>query len=45
MHVKGGKSMNSHDDRERFRIYFFWDDETSRIVIGYLPGHLHTKDS
>ena len=45
MHVKGGKSMNSHDDRERFRIYYFWDDDSNRIVIGYLPGHLHTNQS
>ena len=41
MHIKGGKSMNSHDDRERFRIYYFWDDDAYRIIIGYLPGHLH----
>ena len=45
MHLKGGKSMNSHDDRERFRIYYFWDDDSNRIVIGHLPGHLHTNQS
>ncbi len=45
MHVKGGKSMNSHDDRERFRIYYFWDDDLNCIVIGYLPDHLHTDKS
>ena len=40
MHIKGGKSMNSSDPRERFRIYYFWDDQDQRIVIGYLPDHL-----
>ena len=45
MHVKGGKSINSHDDTERFRIYYFWDDDNNRVVIGYLPGHLHTDQS
>ena len=40
MHIKGGKSMNSSDPRERFRIYYFWDDDDQRVVIGYLPDHL-----
>ena len=40
MHVKGGKSMNSFDDSERFRIYYFWDDNDQRVIVGHLPGHL-----
>lgn len=44
MHVKGGKSMNSSEDSERFRIYYFWDDDDQRVVVGYLPGHLHLSE-
>ena len=45
MHVKGGKSMNSSEDSERFRIYYFWDDDDQRVVIGHLPGHLHLSEN
>lgn len=37
VHLKGS---NSRDRRLGFRMYYFWDDETSRVVVGYLPGHL-----
>lgn len=36
-HLKGG---NSRDERHGFRLYFFWDPETSRVIVGHLPGHL-----
>jgi len=36
-HLKGS---NSRDGRIGFRMYYFWDDESSRVVVGYLPGHL-----
>lgn len=36
-HLKGS---NSRDGRLGFRMYYFWDDETSRVVVGHLPGHL-----
>jgi hypothetical protein len=36
-HLKGS---NNRDERLGFRMYYFWDDETSRAVVGYLPGHL-----
>ncbi len=36
-HLKG---RSSRDGRHGFRLYFFWDAETSRVVVGYLPGHL-----
>ncbi len=45
MHIKGGKSMNSSDPRERFRIYYFWDDEDQRVIIGYLPDHLPLSEN
>lgn len=36
-HLKGS---NSRDGRLAFRLYYFWDAETARVVVGYLPGHL-----
>jgi len=36
-HLKGS---NSRDGRLSFRLYYFWDAETARVVVGYLPGHL-----
>lgn len=31
---------SSRDSRFSLRIYFFWDDETRRAVVGWLPSHL-----
>ncbi len=36
-HLKGS---NNRDERLGFRLYYFWDAETSRVVVGYFPGHL-----
>lgn len=36
-HLKGS---NSREERLGFRLYYFWDAETERVVVGYLPGHL-----
>lgn len=36
---------NSRDPRECLRIYYFWDDDASILVIGSLPGHLKIKSS
>lgn len=30
----------SRDPRLCMRIYYFWCDETQRVVVGWLPGHL-----
>jgi hypothetical protein len=38
-HLKGS---NSREERLGFRLYYFWDAETGRVVVGYLPGHLKT---
>ena len=38
-HLKGS---NSRDKRTGFRLYYFWDAETRRVVVGHLPGHLKT---
>ena len=39
--VKG----TAHEDRFCMRIYFFWDDETSQVVVGWLPSHLSNRIS
>lgn len=33
------------DREERFclRIYFFWDEDAKKVVIGWLPSHLDTR--
>jgi hypothetical protein len=36
-HLKG---PNSRDGRRGFRLYYFWDADTSYAVVGSLPGHL-----
>ena len=42
-HLKKG---NSRDPRHCFRLYFFWDQETTRqVVVGSLPSHLTTRAS
>jgi hypothetical protein len=41
-HLKGN---NSRDGRLGFRMYYFWDSETSRVVVGHLPGHLKNDAS
>lgn len=41
-HIRKGKSF---DSRESFRIYYFWDAETQKVVIGDMPKHLDTLNS
>jgi hypothetical protein len=40
MHFKSG---SARDHRYCFRLYFFWDQESKRVVVGSLPGHLATR--
>ncbi len=42
MHLKGG---NSRDPRYCFRLYFFWSEESRRVVVAWLPSHLPTRIS
>ncbi len=42
MHLRKG---TSHDPRHALRIYFFWDDETSQVVVGWLTSHLDTRQT
>lgn len=39
-HLKKGTSK---DERYCFRLYFFWDEETQQVVVGWLPSHLDTR--
>ena len=39
-HLKKG---NARDERRCFRLYFFWDDESRQVVVGWLPSHLVTR--
>ena len=39
-HLKCG---NSRESRYCFRLYFFWDDESEIVVVGWLPSHLDTR--
>ena len=34
---------NAHDERHCFRLYFFWDEESENVVVGWLPSHLPNK--
>jgi hypothetical protein len=36
-HFKYG---NSRNNAEQFRIYYAWDDENRRLIIGKMPSHL-----
>lgn len=37
--VKGG----GRDERYCFRCYFFWDEESQRVVVGHMPSHLNNS--
>lgn len=39
-HLKGS---NSREEKFGFRLYFFWDDETDQVVVGWFPSHLPTR--
>jgi hypothetical protein len=36
-HLKRG---TSHDPRHAFRLYYAWDEQRGRVVVGSFPGHL-----
>jgi hypothetical protein len=41
-HLKGS---DSRDRRYGFRLYFFWEDESQVVVVGWLPSHLDNRAS
>lgn len=40
-HLRGG--ANTKDERYCMRIYFFWDGEKQKVIVGHLPSHLDTR--
>ena len=38
MHLRCGG--NTRDPKRCLAIYFFWDDATQQVVVGWLPSHL-----
>lgn len=42
LHLRKGTTK---DDRVCLAIYFFWDDATQQIVVGWLPSHLDIRSS
>lgn len=41
-HLKHGTSK---DQRFCFRLYFFWDESSEQVVVGWLPSHLDTRQT
>ena len=39
-HLKKG---NTKDERYCFRLYFFWNEDSEQVVVGWLPSHLDTR--
>lgn len=39
-HLKG---RDSRDRKYGFRLYFFWDEESQVVVVGWLPSHLDNR--
>ena len=42
-HLKN--NAGTRDPRRCLRIYFAWDGDAQRVVIGHLPGHMKTLDT
>ena len=34
---------NTRDPKRCMAIYFFWDEDTREVLVGWLPGHLSTR--
>jgi hypothetical protein len=41
MHLKYGKGRDSN----MIRIYFYYDKDAKKSIIGYMPGHLPTRSN
>ena len=39
------KRSNARNERYAFRLYFFWDEETRQVIVGWFPSHLTTRIS
>jgi hypothetical protein len=41
-HLKAG---SSREPRFCFRLYFFWDDDSHIVVVGWMPSHLDNRST
>lgn len=41
MHLRSGG--NSRDPHRCLAVYFFWDEDTQQVVVGWLPSHLENR--
>lgn len=41
LHIRSGG--NTRDPKRCLAVYFFWDDDTQQIVVGWLPSHLNNR--
>lgn len=41
LHLK--TRSKTHNPQNVLRIYFFWDDDTQQVIVGWLPGHLRNS--
>ena len=39
-HLRKG---SGREERFCLRIYFFWDKDSKKVIIGWLPSHLDTR--
>jgi len=39
-HLRKGATK---DVRYCLAIYFFWDEDTQQVIVGWLPSHLETR--
>ena len=37
------KLGSNKDQRHTLRVYFFWDEDSRQVVVGWLPGHLDNR--
>ena len=43
-HLRGAESLYN-DHTRLLRLYYTWDEDQRRVLIGHMPTHLTTKDS
>ena len=37
------RKVKTKDDKVCLAIYFFWDEDKRRVVVGWLPSHLDNR--
>lgn len=41
LHIRSG--ANTRDPKRCLAVYFFWDDDSQQVVVGWLPSHLTNR--